>query len=118
MTLWDFYPYKASVFLGEVLLDMVTTNLQDEMAWYPINDHDENSTPLPDPSPKPSPRSAANADASASDSGKDSAAKSDERSPWSSVPTLPATPFHDRAKELLHKRILPSKYPFLDYYTV
>lgn len=108
VTVWDFYPYKASIFLGEVLLDLVTSNLQDEMAWYPINDHDENSTPLPDPSPKPSPRSAMNA-ADTSDSGKDSMMKGDDRHSWSSVPILPAMPFHDRAKELLHKRNLPSK---------
>ena len=52
VTLWDFFQNKVSTFMGEVLLDLYMVPLGDQVAWYPLEDHDENSSPLPPPTPK------------------------------------------------------------------
>ncbi len=121
VTIWDYYPNKASTFLGEVLLDLYSANLQEELVWYPVGDHDENSAPLPPVSPKVVSRK------TSGDNGvpvrKVSGSSSDhersrngvvvdtgDRQPWNSLPLLPATPAHDKFKQLLHKRNVPSRH--------
>ena len=100
VTLWDSYPSKDSVFLGEILLDLANANLGDQETWLPLQDHDENSSPLPSPSPKMRARSATPSSARRiSDS-----ASANGRQGWSSLPSLPATPAHDKAKKLLDKK--------------
>ncbi len=113
MTIWDYYPYKASTFLGEILIDLYGANLDDELVWYPITDHDENSSPLPPVSPKHSGKkqpAEKKMSGSNSDRERRKSGEGGDRQPWNSLPVLPATPAHDKAKELLHKRILPSKH--------
>ncbi|XP_033737916.1 regulating synaptic membrane exocytosis protein 2-like [Pecten maximus] len=46
ITLWD-RKRSEDMFLGEVLLDLVDANTKDEIITYDLEDHDENSSPLP-----------------------------------------------------------------------
>ncbi|XP_060072589.1 regulating synaptic membrane exocytosis protein 1-like [Ylistrum balloti] len=46
ITLWN-QQHAEDMFLGEVLLDLVDANTKDEIITYDLEDHDENSSPLP-----------------------------------------------------------------------
>ncbi|XP_069127964.1 regulating synaptic membrane exocytosis protein 2-like isoform X2 [Argopecten irradians] len=46
ITLWD-QKQSTDMFLGEVLLDLVDANIKDEIVTYDLQDHDDNSSPLP-----------------------------------------------------------------------
>ncbi|XP_021345230.1 regulating synaptic membrane exocytosis protein 2-like [Mizuhopecten yessoensis] len=46
ITLWN-KQHAENMFLGEVLLDLVDANTTDEIMTYDLEDHDENSSPLP-----------------------------------------------------------------------
>ncbi|KAL5021135.1 hypothetical protein ScPMuIL_000290 [Solemya velum] len=46
ITLWNKRELQDQ-FLGEVLLDLHDANLDDDPVWYNLEDHDENSSPLP-----------------------------------------------------------------------
>ena len=108
--LWDYYPCKQDVFVGEVLLDLATADLQDTSHWYPLEKHDENCGRLPVPSPKMTPEGRASGggvggvggDLSAGREGVSGEESSQQQ--WTSLPVLPATPAHDKVKELLGKR--------------
>ncbi|KAH9498275.1 Regulating synaptic membrane exocytosis protein 2 [Bulinus truncatus] len=52
ITVWDYDRVGASEFLGEVLIDLTTANLNDEPYWYPLDHHDNASIPLPASSPR------------------------------------------------------------------
>ena len=52
VTVWDYDRVAASQFLGEVLVDLTTANLNDEAYWYQLNHHDNGSIPLPSTSPR------------------------------------------------------------------
>ncbi|XP_021377514.1 regulating synaptic membrane exocytosis protein 2-like isoform X2 [Mizuhopecten yessoensis] len=52
ITVWDYDRIGASEFLGEVLIDIHSTNLNDEPLWYQLGHHDETSIPLPQSSPR------------------------------------------------------------------
>ncbi len=52
-TVWDWHPHKPDAFLGEVLLDLGSAALNGTASWYPLEEHDENSGPLPPATPKP-----------------------------------------------------------------
>uniref|UniRef100_A0A8C6UMS0 Regulating synaptic membrane exocytosis 1a n=1 Tax=Neogobius melanostomus TaxID=47308 RepID=A0A8C6UMS0_9GOBI len=58
LTLWDQprSPDEDSVFMGEVLIELETTLLDDKPHWYPLQTHDVSSIPLPRPSPFPARR--------------------------------------------------------------
>ncbi|XP_061180633.1 regulating synaptic membrane exocytosis protein 1-like isoform X4 [Saccostrea echinata] len=52
ITVWDYDRMGPSEFLGEVLLDLHSANLEDDPFWYPLSQHDESSLPLPQSSPR------------------------------------------------------------------
>nr|XP_022331882.1 regulating synaptic membrane exocytosis protein 1-like isoform X3 [Crassostrea virginica] len=52
ITVWDYDRMGPSEFMGEVLLDLHSANLEDDPFWYPLSQHDENSLPLPQSSPR------------------------------------------------------------------
>ncbi|XP_041361301.1 regulating synaptic membrane exocytosis protein 2-like isoform X3 [Gigantopelta aegis] len=52
ITVWDYDRIGASDFLGEVLIDLTTANLNDEPYWYQLGLHDDASLPLPSSSPR------------------------------------------------------------------
>ncbi|CAL1538466.1 unnamed protein product, partial [Lymnaea stagnalis] len=52
ITVWDYDRVGASEFLGEVLIDLTTANLNDEPYWYQLDHHDNASIPLPASSPR------------------------------------------------------------------
>ncbi|KAK7480085.1 hypothetical protein BaRGS_00028645 [Batillaria attramentaria] len=52
ITAWDYDRIGASEFLGEVLIDLTTANLNDEPYWYQLGHHDDASIPLPASSPR------------------------------------------------------------------
>ncbi|XP_070209321.1 regulating synaptic membrane exocytosis protein 2-like isoform X2 [Littorina saxatilis] len=52
ITAWDYDRIGASEFLGEVLIDLTTANLNDEPYWYQLGHHDDASDPLPASSPR------------------------------------------------------------------
>lgn len=95
VTLWDAFTNKVDTFVGELLLDLAQANTQNTSVWYPLGEHDENNGPLPGPSPKPPGR---NIQPLAACAGQQS---------WRSLPVIPATPAHDMAKALLHRRNSP-----------
>ncbi|KAM9365112.1 regulating synaptic membrane exocytosis protein 1 [Pholidichthys leucotaenia] len=53
LTVWDQprSPEEDSTFMGEVLIELETTLLDDKPHWYPLQTHDASSIPLPRPSP-------------------------------------------------------------------
>ncbi|ELT90086.1 hypothetical protein CAPTEDRAFT_218726 [Capitella teleta] len=99
--LWDLYPSKQDVFVGEVLLDLATADLQESSLWYPLEKHDENCGRLPVPSPKGSELGV-----------RERAHGEDSQMHWSSLPMIPATPAHDKMKELLGKRGSQGRHSF------
>ncbi|RUS73733.1 hypothetical protein EGW08_018513, partial [Elysia chlorotica] len=52
ITVWDYDRVGASEFLGEILIDLTTANLNDEPYWYQLDHHDNTSIPLPASSPR------------------------------------------------------------------
>ncbi|ESP02664.1 hypothetical protein LOTGIDRAFT_138051, partial [Lottia gigantea] len=52
ITVWDYDRIGASEFLGEVLIDLTSANLNDEPYWYQLSHHDDASIPLPANSPR------------------------------------------------------------------
>ncbi|XP_069106029.1 regulating synaptic membrane exocytosis protein 2-like isoform X7 [Argopecten irradians] len=52
ITVWDYDRIGASEFLGEVLIDIHSSNLNDDPLWYQLGHHDETSIPLPQSSPR------------------------------------------------------------------
>ncbi|XP_062566035.1 regulating synaptic membrane exocytosis protein 2-like isoform X4 [Saccostrea cucullata] len=52
ITVWDYDRMGPSEFLGEVLLDLHSANLEDDPFWYALSQHDESSLPLPESSPR------------------------------------------------------------------
>ncbi|XP_025090830.1 regulating synaptic membrane exocytosis protein 2-like isoform X4 [Pomacea canaliculata] len=52
ITVWDYDRIGASEFLGEVLIDLTSANLNDEPYWYQLGHHDDASIPLPASSPR------------------------------------------------------------------
>ncbi|XP_048727866.2 regulating synaptic membrane exocytosis protein 2-like isoform X3 [Ostrea edulis] len=52
ITVWDYDRMGPSEFLGEVLLDLHNSNLEDDPFWFSLAQHDENSIPLPQSSPR------------------------------------------------------------------
>ncbi|XP_052696388.1 regulating synaptic membrane exocytosis protein 1-like isoform X4 [Crassostrea angulata] len=52
ITVWDYDRVGPNEFMGEVLLDLHSANLEDDPFWYPLSQHDENSIPLPQSSPR------------------------------------------------------------------
>lgn len=52
ITVWDYDRMGPNEFMGEVLLDLNSANLEDDPFWYPLSQHDENSIPLPQSSPR------------------------------------------------------------------
>lgn len=46
MTIWNYFGHDYE-FLGEVLLDLADAKLNNEVVTYDLQDHDENSSPLP-----------------------------------------------------------------------
>ncbi|CAN8026953.1 unnamed protein product [Ixodes persulcatus] len=42
VTVWDYDRYGANDFLGEIVLELATSNLHGEAEWYPLGTHDEN----------------------------------------------------------------------------
>ncbi|XP_012944640.1 regulating synaptic membrane exocytosis protein 2 [Aplysia californica] len=46
VTVWN-YETSADAFMGEVLLDLAQAPLDNEAAWYKLEEHDENSARLP-----------------------------------------------------------------------
>jgi hypothetical protein len=104
---WDFYPHKQDVFIGEVLLDLAIADLQESSLWYPLEKHDENCGNLPIPSPKGSELGA-----------RERGQGEESQGQWSSLPMIPATPAHDKMKQLLGKRgseLLELLSPTLDF---
>lgn len=73
--------------MGEILLDLSDIASNAPATWFNLEDHDENSCGLPSPTPKARRKSA-----------------DYERPSWSSLPALPATPAHDKCKEMLTKK--------------
>ncbi|XP_040586490.1 regulating synaptic membrane exocytosis protein 2 isoform X50 [Mesocricetus auratus] len=53
ITLWDQARVREeeSEFLGEILIELETALLDDELHWYKLQTHDASSLPLPHPSP-------------------------------------------------------------------
>ncbi|KAJ8014104.1 hypothetical protein DPEC_G00036790 [Dallia pectoralis] len=53
LTVWDQprLPDEASMFLGEILIELETAPLDDKPHWYKLQTHDKSSIPLPRPSP-------------------------------------------------------------------
>ncbi|XP_046357037.1 regulating synaptic membrane exocytosis protein 1-like isoform X1 [Haliotis rufescens] len=47
ITVWS-QAEKEDMFLGEILLDLSDAELEYEALWYNLEDHDENSSPLPE----------------------------------------------------------------------
>ncbi|KAL8572844.1 hypothetical protein ACOMHN_011093 [Nucella lapillus] len=52
ITAWDYDRIGASEFLGEVVIDLSATKLNDEPYWYQLGHHDDASIPLPASSPR------------------------------------------------------------------
>nr|XP_046258954.1 regulating synaptic membrane exocytosis protein 1-like isoform X9 [Scatophagus argus] len=53
LTIWDQprSPEEDSTFMGEILIELETSLLDDKPHWYPLQTHDVSSIPLPRPSP-------------------------------------------------------------------
>ncbi|XP_067678903.1 regulating synaptic membrane exocytosis protein 2-like [Haliotis asinina] len=47
ITVWS-QAEKEDIFLGEILLDLSDADLEYDALWYNLEDHDENSSPLPE----------------------------------------------------------------------
>ncbi|XP_036360697.1 regulating synaptic membrane exocytosis protein 1-like [Octopus sinensis] len=48
ITLWSFNKSADDDFIGEVLMDLYDAPMDNQLIWYDLEDHDENSSPLPE----------------------------------------------------------------------
>ncbi|GAB1608458.1 regulating synaptic membrane exocytosis protein 1 [Argonauta hians] len=48
VTLWSFNKSADDDFIGEVLMDLYDAPMNNQLIWYDLEDHDENSSPLPE----------------------------------------------------------------------
>ncbi|XP_064606710.1 regulating synaptic membrane exocytosis protein 2-like isoform X2 [Liolophura sinensis] len=107
VTVWDKNYSGDDEFLGEVLLDLKDANLDNEAVWFNLENHDENSSPLPlrkksfsDISPLSSSSSIDLLGQRAQGVRTPSPNFSGRRSAELQR-SLPLTPAHDKAKQLL-----------------
>ncbi|CAE1316807.1 unnamed protein product [Acanthosepion pharaonis] len=117
VTLWSFNKNADDTFIGEVLLDLYEAALDDQPTWYDLEDHDENSSPLPDRTkmyPENSPMSSTSTETSRTGTPcRGSSPSPFNRSPAGSFSqrSMSVTPTHDKRKHLLSKKS-PGKHSF------
>jgi len=111
VTFWSYNKDAEETFLGEVLLDLFDAVLDDQPIWYDLEDHDENSSPLPDRTklhPENSPMSSTSTETSRTGTPcRGSSPSPFNRSPagsFSQQRNISVTPTHDKRKHLLSKK--------------
>ena len=100
--MWDYDCVLEDRFLGEVLLDLSNIgNKKDNDVWYLLQEHDEHSSPLPIPG-YPSVRKHSRHNGMVQGNGTSTSSLTNGSTDFhQSLSHIPATPAHDKMKEIL-----------------